>query len=238
MNCIPRSKTTSMNNYCTKLKRLTDQLRNIGHLVSESSQVSNLLCILNPHYRYVKPVITSEFPPHTFMSVRSFLILEELSVQHNAIVKAGQALVETHGNRSSGSFSSSTTASNDGSMASGAPHTNRLNNGFRNKKTRDRGNCLPNNGGMPSRSNSQAMPWVVGATHVKAWCRPSLCPSVRQGLAFWDYAPTSPLFQPQQAMTVTHLPSALGRFLLQLWHQGPQRGSKLHQRSLSSVERR
>ena len=46
----------SMNEYCTKLKRLADQLRDIGHPVSEPSQVLNLLRGLNPRYRYVKPV--------------------------------------------------------------------------------------------------------------------------------------------------------------------------------------
>ena len=69
----------SMNDYCTKLKRIADQLRDIGHPVSEPSQVLNLPHGLNPRYRYVKPVITSKYPPHSFQSARSFLILEELS---------------------------------------------------------------------------------------------------------------------------------------------------------------
>ena len=68
----------SINNYCTKLKCLVDKLRDIGHPVSEPSQVLNLLCGLNPRYRYVKLVITSMYPLHTFQSSRSFLVLEEL----------------------------------------------------------------------------------------------------------------------------------------------------------------
>jgi len=68
----------SIDEYCTKLKRLADQLRDIGHTVSEPSQVLNLLRGLNPRYRHLKTVITSKFPPHTFMTARSFLILEEL----------------------------------------------------------------------------------------------------------------------------------------------------------------
>ena len=79
----------SMNTYCTKLKRIADQLRDIGHPVSEPSQVLNLLRGLNPKFRYVKPVITSKSPPHTFQSTRSFLILEELSFQHDATVEVG-----------------------------------------------------------------------------------------------------------------------------------------------------
>jgi len=74
----------SINEYCTKLKRLADQLCSIDHPVSEPSQVLNLLRELNPRYRHLKPVITAKFPPHTFMSARSFLILEELSEKHDA----------------------------------------------------------------------------------------------------------------------------------------------------------
>ncbi|XP_066320126.1 uncharacterized protein [Miscanthus floridulus] len=56
----------SMNDYCTKLKRIADQLRDIGHPVSEPSQVLNLLRGLNPRYRYVKPVITSKYLSYSF----------------------------------------------------------------------------------------------------------------------------------------------------------------------------
>lgn len=56
----------SINDYCTKLKRIADQLRDIDHAVSEPSQVLNLLRGLNPKFCYVKPVITSKSPPHTF----------------------------------------------------------------------------------------------------------------------------------------------------------------------------
>jgi len=38
----------SMNDYYTKLKQITDQLRHIGHPISEPSQVLNLLRGLNP----------------------------------------------------------------------------------------------------------------------------------------------------------------------------------------------
>lgn len=56
----------SIQDYCTKLKRLADQLREVGHPVSEPSQVLNLLRGLSPRYRHVKPVIKSKSPPHTF----------------------------------------------------------------------------------------------------------------------------------------------------------------------------
>ncbi|XP_034580738.1 uncharacterized protein [Setaria viridis] len=73
-----------VHDYCTKLKRLADQLRDVGHPVSEPSQVLNLLRGLSPKYRHVKPVIKSKSPPHTFRSAMSYLLLEEASDSHDA----------------------------------------------------------------------------------------------------------------------------------------------------------
>ncbi|XP_066385277.1 uncharacterized protein [Miscanthus floridulus] len=112
----------SINDYCTKLKQIADQLRDIGHAVSEPSQVLNLLRGLNPKFRYVKPVITSKSPPHTFQSARSFLILEEPSFQHDATVEAGQSLTASHGSTNDGSLSSSS-GSKDASSGSSAPRS-------------------------------------------------------------------------------------------------------------------
>jgi hypothetical protein len=114
----------STNDYCTKLKCIADRLHDIGHPVSEPSQVLNLLRGLNPQYCYVKSVITSKYSPHNFMSVRSFLILEELSFQHDANAEAGQALTATHGDHSGGSSSLASTGAKDGSSASNAPSPN------------------------------------------------------------------------------------------------------------------
>jgi len=91
----------SIREYCTKLKRLANNLRDIGHPVSKPSQVLNLLHGLNPRYRYVKRVITSKYPPHSFQSDCSFLILEELGAQHDANAKASQALTATHADSNS-----------------------------------------------------------------------------------------------------------------------------------------
>jgi len=137
-----------MNEYCTKLKRLADQLRDIGHPISEPSQVLNLLHGLNPKYRYVKPVITAKHPPHTFMSARSFLILEEISLQNDAKAEASQALTASHGDRSSASSGSA----NDGSSSSDTPrHNNRTNTGGSynrsNRRRGGRGGGGGNNGG-------------------------------------------------------------------------------------------
>jgi hypothetical protein len=40
--------------------------------------VLNLLRGLNLKYRYIIPVISDRRPPHTFLSTRSYILLEEL----------------------------------------------------------------------------------------------------------------------------------------------------------------
>ncbi|XP_012699926.1 uncharacterized protein LOC105913953 [Setaria italica] len=106
-----------VHDYCTKLKRLVDQLRDVGHPVSEPSQVLNLLRGLSPKYRHVKPVIKSKSPPHTFRSAMSYLLLEEASDSHDAKADAAQAYLACHGGPATGG---SSTGSSGGSGDSGS----------------------------------------------------------------------------------------------------------------------
>ncbi|RLN07162.1 uncharacterized protein C2845_PM11G06170 [Panicum miliaceum] len=154
----------TINAYCTKLKRLTDQLRDIGHPVSEPSQVLNLLHGLNPKYRYVKPVITSKYPPHTFMSARSFLILEELGADHDATAEAGQALIASHGDRSGGNSTNAAKSTNDGSSGSTAPRNNPRSNNNRanNRSDRRRGRGGGGGSSRQDNPNGQNAPWTAG----------------------------------------------------------------------------
>jgi hypothetical protein len=197
----------SMMAYCTKLKRLADQLSDIGHPVSEPSQVLNLLRGLNPRYRYVKPVITSKSPPHTFQSARSFLLLEELSVQHDAVAEATQALTVTHGDQSSGASS----GAKDGSSSSSAPRRdNRANNrngnsryNNRSDRRRGRNNGNGNGGGSRFSNNQQPGQWTPGHNPwqglVQAWSMPFRAPGA-------GVLGPRPPFQPQQAMAAYHQP--------------------------------
>ncbi|XP_062203763.1 uncharacterized protein LOC133905957 [Phragmites australis] len=152
----------SLNDYCTKLKRLTDQLRDIGHPVSEPAQVLNLLRGLNPRYRYVKPVITSKYPPYSFMSARSFLMLEEASVQHDVAAEATQALAATHGDSASGT----PTGNKDGSSSSAPRRDNRSNSGGGNSRSNNRFDHRRGrgygNGGSSRSNNNQSGPWAAG----------------------------------------------------------------------------
>jgi hypothetical protein len=69
--------------------------------IFKPSQVLNPLWGLSPCYRHLEPVITAKFQPHTFMSTRSFLTLEDPSEKHDAKSKAGQALMARHGSGNS-----------------------------------------------------------------------------------------------------------------------------------------
>ena len=79
--------------YTGRLKRLTDTLRDVGQPVRETSQVLNMLRGLSPKYRHTVPVITAKNPPHTFLFVRSYLLLEEQYDKEHAKSTAQHALL-------------------------------------------------------------------------------------------------------------------------------------------------
>jgi hypothetical protein len=68
----------SIFDYCAKLKTLVDSMRDVGQSFSEPSQVLNMLRGVNPQYMHAISAITSRQPPHTFLSARSYLLMEEL----------------------------------------------------------------------------------------------------------------------------------------------------------------
>jgi hypothetical protein len=82
----------SITDYCTKLKTLSDNLHNVGQPVSELSQVLNMLHGINMKYRHAISAITSRQPPHTFLSARSHLLMEELFDTQRAATIAHHAL--------------------------------------------------------------------------------------------------------------------------------------------------
>ncbi|XP_062224693.1 uncharacterized protein LOC133923398 [Phragmites australis] len=196
---------TTITDYTARLKTLADNLRDVGQPVSEPSQVLNLLRGLNPKYRHVKPVITAKFPPHTFMSARSYLLLEELCAHHDEKMDAGQALYAGH-------CSSSNNAAGD---TDASPRSGGLRNGSRTKK-RGRGrnsgssangglgrynNTANNSAGPPRHPNAPGLPWAAGYNPwtglVQAWPMPFRAPG--SGVL----GPRPP-FQPQQAMAAQH----------------------------------
>jgi hypothetical protein len=117
--------------YTGRLKQLADALHDIGQSVCETSQVLNLLCGLSSKYRHAIPAITAKQPPHTFLSARSYLLLEEhydwehvKTVVHHALLATGgarsSAPAPTDGGSSSGS-GSTTVASRPAAVPQSAP---------------------------------------------------------------------------------------------------------------------
>jgi hypothetical protein len=101
--------------YTMRLKQLADSLCDVGYPVPEPSQVLNLLCELNPRFRHVKPVINAKTPSHIFMSARSYLLLEEIQMQHDAKMEAGTALYASNSTDGGASNSRPTDGSSGGS---------------------------------------------------------------------------------------------------------------------------
>ncbi|CAD6223609.1 unnamed protein product [Miscanthus lutarioriparius] len=85
--------------YIGKLKHLADALRDVGQPVHGTSQVLNMLRGLSSKYRDIVPVIAAKQPPHTFLSARSYLLLEEQYDKEQAKTAAHQALLTTGGPR-------------------------------------------------------------------------------------------------------------------------------------------
>ncbi|KAJ1254351.1 hypothetical protein BS78_K078200 [Paspalum vaginatum] len=194
----------SITDYCARLKTLADGLRDLDQPVSEPSQVLNMLRGLNSRYRHLKPVVTTKFPPHTFQSARSFLLLQELCDKHDSKAEAGQAYHAGH--------SSSSTSSPPQSDASGNSGGGR--NKSRNKKQgRNTGSASSGNrggqpggggGGQQQQSPNAGLPWAAGYNPwtglVQAWPMPFRMPAAAGVLG-----PRPPV-QPQQALTAYHQP--------------------------------
>jgi hypothetical protein len=85
--------------YTGRLKKLADALRDVGQPVRETSRVLNMLRGLSSKYRHAIPAITSKQPPHTFLSARSYLLLEEHYDKEHDKSTAHQALLATGGSR-------------------------------------------------------------------------------------------------------------------------------------------
>jgi hypothetical protein len=148
----------SITDYTAKLKELADALGDLGQPVPDPSQVLNMLRGLNDKYRHCIATITSHQPPHTFLTARSFLLLEELYAnQHNKLA-AQQAMV-AQGIRvplPTGGSSSNTTA--PPSVPAPAGHTSSTPpSGNRNRRRgRVRGNGNGNGNGAPAHNTAAA----------------------------------------------------------------------------------
>ncbi|XP_056698637.1 uncharacterized protein [Spinacia oleracea] len=206
--------------YCTRLKVLSDNLRNVGAPVSEDRMVLRLLQGLSADYKTFRTNIQHRVPLPPFDEVRTMLEFEEESLADDQ-TDTGSATALFHSN--------STNAVNvDQDQPSSHNNRNHNNNsGYRGKKShRGRGgnNHRHNNrhgggnggngsngGGRNSSSRSHdhqqqqqfngapsfwhLPPWA-GNWQAQTWATPP-CPYPSSG---WQFRPTSPRpVQPQQA---------------------------------------
>ena len=66
------------------MKGLTDSLRDLSEPVADRTMVLNLLRGLSPRYGHLKALIKRTVPFPTFHAVRNELLLEELTMAHEA----------------------------------------------------------------------------------------------------------------------------------------------------------
>ncbi|CAD6256857.1 unnamed protein product [Miscanthus lutarioriparius] len=149
--------------YTGRLKQLADALRDLRQPVRETSQVLNMLRGLNSKFRHAVPVIATENPPHTFLSARSYLLLEEKYDHEHDKAAQHQALVATGGGTHGSAPSSQGDGGSSSSSRSTPPTTPRSDsNRGRGKKGRGGGNG-PHGGygsGQPPRAPGTA--WTPG----------------------------------------------------------------------------
>nr|CAB3463731.1 unnamed protein product [Digitaria exilis] len=176
----------SMTDYTAQLKRLADNLRDVGHPVSEPSQVLNLLP------RHQVQVAASHV--HT---ARSYLLIEELTADNDDKVDAGQALYAGHrSNTSSGSTDS----------GGKKPRNKKKSKGGGNAATGGSGGVGGSSGSGGSGGSgvqpSAGLPWAAGynpwTVLVQAWPMSFRAP----GAGVLGSRPGAPA---QQAMTAQHL---------------------------------
>ena len=73
-----------MGEYCRQMKGLSDSLRDLGEPVANRTLVLNLLRGLSPRYGHLKALIKRSVPFPTFHAARNELLLEELTMAHEA----------------------------------------------------------------------------------------------------------------------------------------------------------
>ena len=95
--------------YTEHLKQLADGLRDVGQSVREISQVLNMLRGLSSKYSHAIPAITVRQPPHTFLSARLYLLLEEKYDRERAKTAAQHALITSSSSKPSSSGGGSST---------------------------------------------------------------------------------------------------------------------------------
>ncbi|XP_021309255.1 uncharacterized protein LOC110432769 [Sorghum bicolor] len=153
------SRELSITDYTAKLKELTDALGDLGQPVSDASQVLNMLRGLNHKYRHCIATITSTQPPHTFLSARSFLLLEELYATQHDKLAAQQAMVAQSSRVPSSTGGSSSHPAPPPAPTSAGPNHGGSNGSNRNRRCgRGHGNGTGAPAAPPGGSSTTPLP--------------------------------------------------------------------------------
>jgi hypothetical protein len=87
----------SINNYCRKMKRMTDNLCNLSEHVEDRTLVLNVLRGLNKKYNHVKTYLKRVRLFPSFYDVHNDLLLEELTLDDEVSSGSATALATTCG---------------------------------------------------------------------------------------------------------------------------------------------
>lgn len=80
---LQKKGTLSIHEYCTLMKDLSDQLRDVGHEVSEQSLVLSILRSLPEGYDTQKSTIPLQKPFPSFLKTESILCSRELTIKEH-----------------------------------------------------------------------------------------------------------------------------------------------------------
>jgi hypothetical protein len=86
-----------MGEYCCQMKDREDSLCDLGEPVADRTLVLNLMCGLSPRYGHLKALIKRTVPFRTFHAVQNELLLEELTMMHEAHTSALALYIATTG---------------------------------------------------------------------------------------------------------------------------------------------
>ena len=86
-----------VSDYCKRMKTLADSLRDIGHTVTDSQLVLNLLRGLNSRYTNMADDIANTEPLPSFARVHNMLVLKELYLANDVKNAQTIALMATGG---------------------------------------------------------------------------------------------------------------------------------------------
>jgi hypothetical protein len=151
----------SVDEYCRQMKGMADSLRDLGEPVADRTLVLNLLRGLSPRYGHLKALIKRTVPFPTFHAVRNELLLEELTMAHEATALAPALYSAPPGDQAPSGGQAPRPPSTGGPtrptpVVPAAPRQASAADGSRRSRKGGRGGGGSSRGGPPGRGGGQA----------------------------------------------------------------------------------